>query len=254
MHRMQGLYTLQLGNNTQFQLWNGLSRLSARVKSCVLTVSPPPPPLICRQKYCANASMALRILKPTGFASLTSSILIYLYRSTMAAGLQTWVRVRTLALWPHEIFACLWDFHPTAFFRYILGGDRENVGKFWDMMPTRVGVDTRDDYRTHCVPLGLHGDSVSVANIRGVAGKGVECLNWTSLLSTGPTRLTIFSLWFVCSHLTKPSGFGSTWSTFWKKLSASLRALWAPDCGQRRTWRARWMHGEVNHSREDIGQ
>ena len=52
---------------------------------------------------------------------------VFLWRRTMAEGLEQWVRVKTLVLWPHEIFSGLWRFHPIAFFRCIIGGDRAGV-------------------------------------------------------------------------------------------------------------------------------
>ena len=93
-----------------------------------------------------------RILQPTALASMTSTIVVFLVRSTLASGLQRYVRHSSTVLWPHEIFAGLWSFHPWAFFHYILGDAADNVKHFWKAMPPRPGMTTRPNWRTHCIP------------------------------------------------------------------------------------------------------
>ena len=161
---------------------------------------------------------AHRILQPTALASMTSTIVVFLVRSTLASGLQRYVRHSSTVLWPHEIFAGLWSFHPGAFFHYILGDAADNVKQFWKAMPPRPGMTTRPNWRTHCIPLGLHGDGVPISAVRGPASKTVEALSWTSLLSNGATKFKVYLIWFVFSHLTKRNGFGTTWASFWRKI------------------------------------
>ena len=75
-------------------------------------------------------------------------------------------------------------------------------------------------------PLSLHGDGVAVASARGKGVKTVDCLNWGSLLASGPTKLTSYLIWFCFNHTAKKSGFQATWPGFWTQLCWNLKALW----------------------------
>ena len=148
-------------------------------------------------------------------------------------------------LWPHEIFAALWKFHPGAFAHYILGGDPKNIREFWKVMPPREGMRDRADWAIKCIPIALHGDGVSITNIRGVASKTIDCISWSSVLGKGKTRLTTFFVFFAFTHLTKKTGIATTWGSFWAKLCKSLRALWLG------LWPAETMEGKAE---EKAGQ
>ena len=87
-------------------------------------------------------------------------------------------------------------------------------------------MQTRAGWRNYCVPLGLHGDGVAVTNVRAKSSKTAETLSWTSLLNSGPTRLSYYLIWFVFAHTAKKEGFGKTWVSFWRKLVESFRILW----------------------------
>ena len=123
--------------------------------------------------------------------------------------------------------------------RYILGGQAQNVADFWATMPPRPGMTAREGWRTWAVPLAIHGDGVAITNVRGVSSKTVDTLCWTSLLSTGATRMTHYLIWFAFGHLVKSAGFAQTWRTFWRKLCESLRALSAG------IWPTHTMEGEA---------
>ena len=129
-------------------------------------------------------------------------------------------------IWPHQMFAGLYCFHRAAFDKFILGGST-GVSDFWTHMPPRPQMLHRHDWREHCIPLAIHGDGVSVSNARGKGAKTVDALSWTSLLTSGPSKYTIFLIWLNFRHLTKQHGFCQTWKMFWKRLCQSLMALWA---------------------------
>ena len=93
-------------------------------------------------------------------------------------------------------------------------------------MPARPGLSTRANWRDLCIPLALHGDGVAISNTRGKSSKSVEAISWTSLLSSGPSRFTMFLVWFCMAHLTKRTGVVQTWKGFWRRMRRSLRALW----------------------------
>ena len=130
-------------------------------------------------------------------------------------------------IWPHELFAWLYENHQQAFLQNILGGTPDNVKKFWQNMPSRPGLEQRSGWRDKCIPIALHGDGVAVSNVRGKATKQADCISWSSILSRGQTRLTTFLVWFCFAHLAKKNGPLPTWPRFWSKLCQSLQILWS---------------------------
>ena len=48
----------------------------------------------------------------------------------MRGGWYGFLRTKTQVLWPHELFSAIYNFHPTAFVRFILGGGQEVVRNF----------------------------------------------------------------------------------------------------------------------------
>ena len=133
--------------------------------------------------------------------------------------------VSTTAIWPHELFAGLYEHHRQAFDKYVLGGGVEVIRQFWDTMPARPGLEGRQRWRTLCIPIAIHGDGVAVSNVRGKGSKSVDCLSWTSLLASGPSKFVMFFIWFCFGHQAKKQGYAQTWKVFWRKLQKSLRAL-----------------------------
>ena len=105
-------------------------------------------------------------------------------------------------------------------------------------MPSRPGMPSSRNWKELCIPIALHGDGVSVANIRGKSSKLVDCISWKSLLAKGRTRMTTFLVWFCFGHLAKKRKFGATWPTFWRQFCLSLQALWNG------TWPAKTMNGQ----------
>ena len=98
-----------------------------------------------------------RILKPTKMVKVTSKIGVFLLRKTMQVGVECYVRSLVSVLWPHQLLAALWEFHPGAFRHYVLGGAAHHINEFWKVMPPRPGMAHRRDWRTKCVPIALHG-------------------------------------------------------------------------------------------------
>ena len=158
---------------------------------------------------------------------MRSTIVVFLWRRSMRMREMGFVRTRCTVLWPHEMFAAIYANHRDKFEKYILGGEHRNIEEFWATMPSRDGMVGRPRWRTHCVPLALHGDGVAVANIRGKSNKTVDVLSWTSLLGGGGTRASWFLIWMCFAHLAKKTGLATTWRSFWRQLCRSLRALWA---------------------------
>ena len=148
-------------------------------------------------------------------------------RQKSGGGLRAFFSTETTAIWPHELFAALYQHHREAFNKYVLGGGPGEIKKFWEKMPPRPGMGTKRRWNEICIPLALHGDGVAVSNIRGKSSKSIDAISWTSLLATGPSKFTVFLVWFCVAHMAKRSGFAQTWPAFWARMCRSLRALWA---------------------------
>ena len=124
---------------------------------------------------------------------------VFLKYKKHSTGLHGFFRTSSSVIWPHELFAGLYEHNPPAFLEHILGGRESEVKKFWDAMPPRAGIEQKDNWQNRVVPLALHGDGIAIANIRGKASKSVDCLSRSSLLSSGPTKFTSYLIWFCYS-------------------------------------------------------
>ena len=181
-----------------------------------------------------------RILKPGSLDALISTVAVPLFHSK-APTARAYHLTTSSVLWPHELFAWMWEEHNQAFVECLLGGDHSNIADFWKHMPARPGMKAKRSYKRWCIPIAIHGDGVAVSNIRGKSSKQIDCISWSSILARGQTRFTTFLVWFCFSHLAKKQGFGATWPSFWKCLCQSLQALWAgvrPD---------KTMDGQLDH-------
>ena len=174
---------------------------------------------------CPESLCSCRILKPQSLEALSSTVQVPMFRAKQPTTM-SYQMTTTSVLWPHELFAWMWEKHHSAFVKNILGGSAANIEEFWKHMPERPGMRRGFLNKKWCIPIAIHGDGVAVSNIRGKASKQVDCISWSSLLAKGQTRFTTFLVWFCFSHLVKKQGFGSTWTSFWKKLCLSLQALW----------------------------
>ena len=133
-------------------------------------------------------------------------------------------------LLPHKLFSCMFHSLPQAFIASVLGGSQANIPKFWEAMKNHPQVlskpqlrDRQDLHRV--VPIALHGDGVSYMQVRRAAGKSLEVLSWTSLLCTGPTKISSFLMFCVVKSVVKDFGVSQTWPKVWQVLCWSLQAL-----------------------------
>ena len=183
------------------------------------------PPKKTERNHFSPLSPVFRILQPTGLATLTSTISLFLWRRVRQDGFNAFIRTRTSVLWPHELLAAIFEFHPRAFARYILGGGPDRVQEFWRTMPPRRGLGRRPGWQRWCIPLGLHGDGVAVAHTRGKGAKTADTLSWSSLLSSAATRFSSYLIFFVYHHITKNQGLATTWGSLWHKLAQSFQII-----------------------------
>ena len=133
-------------------------------------------------------------------------------------------------LLPHKLFSFIYSKWQPAFLSSILGGETDNLAKFWAAMKTHPNVLRRLDLlHRHdlqkVVPIAIHGDGVAYMRTRGSGTKSLEVLSSSSLLSHSATKETNFLMFLVVKSVVKDSGFCQTWPRVWKILCWSLEAL-----------------------------
>ena len=80
------------------------------------------------------------------------------------------VQTTQAMLLPHEVFACLYTHHQSAFVEKLCGGDTKNIRSFWSSMKghpsyPRHPLHTRSNHLDLCIPVSLHGDGVAIAGM-----------------------------------------------------------------------------------------
>ena len=139
---------------------------------------------------CPESLCSCRILKRQSLEALSSTVQVAMFRAKQPTTM-SYQMTTTSVLWPHELFAWMWEKHHSAFVKNILGGSAANIEEFWKHMPERPGM-RRGSFKKWCISIAIHGDGVAVSNIRGKASKQVDCISWPSLLAKGQTRFTTF--------------------------------------------------------------
>ena len=110
-------------------------------------------------------------------------------------GDKRFVKATQKILLPHRAFACLYANYPDIFKYNVLGGSPDEPNRFWDAMASNPSykshpVSKRRNHKTHCVPIGLHGDGVQTSGVGKSWAKGCDAYSWRSLLSKNDDALT----------------------------------------------------------------
>ncbi len=137
------------------------------------------------------------------------------------------IKTEHAVIWPHELFAALFQHHSDEFIARILGGSVCNIKKFWDQMrdhPAYTGhpLASRKDHKEKCIPISLHGDGVPIAGIGKSWGQSVDAYSWNSLLGTGTTVFTNFLIYLMYQRLIIKHANFNVFEKFVKKLCWSL--------------------------------
>lgn len=130
-------------------------------------------------------------------------------------------------LLPHELFATLHSDYPDVFRQQILGGDPGNVERFWHCMKNHPGlrgnpICKRPDWNRKYVPLGLHGDGVTISGVGRSWSNSIDAYSWNSLLGRGATSITNFLIFVLFPKYICSSGGVDSLALFFKKLTWSL--------------------------------
>ena len=133
-------------------------------------------------------------------------------------------------LYPHELFAALYQFHPAVFIQRLCGGAVSNVTNFWSSMKGHpsfaLNPSLRDpSYSKSCIPISLHGDGVPVAGCGRSWSKSVTIYSWGSLLGKGNTLQRVFMIFLLHSLLAVKNATRNTMQVFWIHLVWSFGVL-----------------------------
>ena len=128
-------------------------------------------------------------------------------------------------LLPHEMFACLYHNYPEAWKRIMLPSE-EKLSKFWQAQqdhPNFAGhpMQENPEFRTKCIPLGLHGDEVPITGKGKCWCKSMLTFEFCSLLGVGVTAERMLWIWGVFDKIIE-TGEAGTLEHFWKIISWSF--------------------------------
>ena len=132
-------------------------------------------------------------------------------------------------LWPHQLFSDIYHDYKDAWQTTITTGSEQN-GRFWgtqDNSPQFVdAVRNRENLRTHCVPIAVHGDGVAVAGRAKAWTKVLDVWSWCSLLGTGKTLDMQFYIFSLFQGLLSTKDGRSTYRRIHERMRWSLFWLW----------------------------
>ena len=90
---------------------------------------------------------------------------------------------------PHEVFASLYKDYGDAWVRSMVPSEG-NIPEFWDSVAEHPSLQNhplklRGDFRSKCIPIGLHGDDVPCTGLGKCWVSKQTQFSWYSLLATG---------------------------------------------------------------------
>jgi hypothetical protein len=142
-------------------------------------------------------------------------------------GRQLGDQTQTILL-PHEVFSSIYHKYKDTWQKSILPS-QDVLTSFWDANqghPNMANhpIQLLENYRTKCIPLGMHGDEVPVTGKGKCWSKSMLTFQWISLIGLGGTRDRVMWIWSVFDQCLQ-SGPEGTLQCFWKVLSWSLEWL-----------------------------
>lgn len=179
-------------------------------------------------------------LRPSSIQQHCSTLRVY-YKSTKRV-LGGVVEANVPVVLPHELFAIMYSNYREAFDKHILGGDPQNICRFWCDMEGSAYFEQhpmkkRLNLKERAVPLALHGDGVSIVGVNKTWTKSVDAYSWSSLLGSGPLTSTNFLVFIEYLKLMLETVAMNTHDNFSKLLAWSFYWL---SIGK---WPTRDVHG-----------
>ena len=137
---------------------------------------------------------------------------------------------KTSAMLPHEVFSAIYHFYPDAWSTSVLPTEQV-LSSFWDgnrghPQMSNHPVKDRSDFRTKCIPIGMHGDEVPVTGIGKCWSKMLLTFSWFSMVAgAASTKDAMFWVWATFEQFSVEGEHG-TLDTFMKVLEWSLYWMW----------------------------
>lgn len=128
---------------------------------------------------------------------------------------------------PHETFATLYHKYPSHFRTCVVPSSAE-LERFWfEMEDNPFFIDHpcrgRDNFRSLCVPVSLHGDGVPVTGVGKSWSQSMEVVHWCSTLCADMFGLfSNFLIWACFEDAISEVDGADTMYNFWKKISWSF--------------------------------
>ena len=136
-------------------------------------------------------------------------------------------------LLPHEYFASMFESFDN-WSRTILP-DASKLPAFWavfDSHPAMTGhpVRRKANYRTHCIPISVHGDEVPVVGVGKIWCRSLLSFSWASIIANAcgaQCEDVMFFIWAVFEKFCTPgtSRVLGTMQAFWQVLRWSFESL-----------------------------
>ena len=152
---------------------------------------------------------------------------------------------------PHEVFASLFHDYQESW-QSTMVPKPELLEQFWESQSDHPAMEnhpmkSKADYKSKCLPIGLHGDEVPITGKGKVWSKSMLTFQWLSLLGAGwgPTRM--IWIWGGFDKLLDTSDSGSL-SVLFRVLSWSLHWL------QEGRWPTHNWKGEAYSSETEEGE
>ena len=173
------------------------------------------------------------------YRDLTTRLKKPIFKGTLFA-MPMWIKIsffRTLQLaqmilLPHMLFAHMYAQGPKFFYDTLCDGHSDTIRAFWDAMSStgrykRSKVRARTNHRRLCVPVGFHGDGVTVLGVGKSWSKTCEAFSWSSMLSKGSTKFVNFLIYIIFNQCRCIGADKDSMKIFWKYLKWSFEAMWA---------------------------
>ncbi|CAE8680872.1 unnamed protein product [Polarella glacialis] len=134
---------------------------------------------------------------------------------------------RASLLLPHEYFAAMYE--DTRAWATSILPDPEKLSEIWESMQNHPAMQNHpmkqeNDWKTKCVPLGLHGDEVPIVGVSKIWCRSFLVFSWFSILANSAARGTLdvmIYIWGVFDKFVKEG----TMETFWEVMKWSFECL-----------------------------
>lgn len=170
----------------------------------------------------------LRALKPTPISGALTSMAVFVRKPPAQI-----TKVQQPILWPHELFAAIYEHHPEGFVQRLCGGSQDNLAKFWNAMkhpPAHPAYASHPlaampGHEKTCVPIALHGDGVPIAGVGRSWQKSLDVYSWCSLVGKGNTLRSNFLIHCMYGKLIVDVPGMNSFDAFCRRLAWSFEWL-----------------------------